>query len=472
VQTAAALSQSSECFAKAFHDNPTAMAIRRLNDDLFVEVNARFEQLAGYSRAELLGKRVGDFHFYLQPDLREPVLSQAARREPVSDMELDLRAKDGQIKRILMSLTFLTLDRQYCALASVVDITDRHRAEEALKTEEERLASLVDTAMDGIISVDENQTVVLFNKEAETMFGYKASEMIGVRLSRLIPERSRDAHAEQVASFGRSSGGPRMMAQRVSALRANGDEFPIEVSISQTGAPGKKLFTAIIRDISDRKRTEQLIANSLLEKDLLLREMHHRVKNNFQIISSLLHFQAKKAKDADTRAIFDEGRDRLRSMILVHEKLYDSSNLLTVDFGDYARTLVNQLSESYGDSTGRTVQIEVSAATVLLPIETAVPCGMILSELSTNSFKHAFAGRSAGRLRIDATRSNNNFNLVVEDDGVGLPETGRVESPASFGLQLVRNLASQLGAVIDISNTPGARFSVIVPLRSPSRDIE
>jgi PAS domain S-box-containing protein len=235
-----------------------------------------------------------------------------------------------------------------------------------------------------------------------------------------------------------------------------------QTSYADGGAPLRS--TGTVQDISDRKLAEQRIADSLREKETLLREMHHRVKNNLQIISSLLHFQAKKLKDPDDVAVLDEGRDRLRSMILVHEKLYRSGDLVNIDFGDYARTLVNQLGESHAGLRTK-VQVDINAERVFLPIETALPCGMILSELTSNSFKHAFAGRPMGRLRIEATRTDHSLSLVVEDDGIGLPEAASVDSPDSFGLQLVRNLAVQLGATIEIGGNPGARIRVTVPLR-------
>jgi two-component sensor histidine kinase len=235
-----------------------------------------------------------------------------------------------------------------------------------------------------------------------------------------------------------------------------------QTTYAEDGTPLRS--TGTVQDITGRKLAEQRIAASLHEKETLLREMHHRVKNNLQIISSLLHFQAKKVTDPRVLAVLDEARDRLRSIILVHEKLYRSGDLVNIDFGDYVRTLVNQLGESHTGLRTK-VQVDINAERVFLPIDTALPCGMILNELTSNSFKHAFADRPTGRLRVEVTRAGDRLSLTVEDDGVGMPAAASVESPESFGLQLVRHLAGQLGATITIGGSPGARIGVTVPLR-------
>jgi PAS domain S-box-containing protein len=347
-----------------------------------------------------------------------------------------------------------------------VDITERKRALHVLQENERQLADAQRLAKLGSWELDLVTNYLHWSDEIYRIFeidpaqfgaSYEAflatvhpddSALVNETYQRSVRDRTAYAVEHRL----------RMPDGRVKHVIERG-----QTTYADAGAPLRS--TGTVQDITDRKLAEQRIADSLREKETLLREMHHRVKNNLQIISSLLHFQGKKVKDPDALAVLDEGRDRLRSMILVHEKLYGSGDLVNVDFGDYVRTLVNQLRESHAGSRTDKVQVDIHVESVFLPIETALPCGMILSELTANSFKHAFADRPRGRLRIEATRTDRSLSLVVEDDGIGLPDVAFDDSPESFGLQLVRNLAVQLGATVSVGRRPGARIRVTVPLR-------
>jgi len=224
-------------------------------------------------------------------------------------------------------------------------------------------------------------------------------------------------------------------------------------------------------DITERVRAEERVRASLQEKETLLREIHHRVKNNLQIISSLLHFQSRKAKSPEDLAVFQEGRHRLKSMILVHEKLYQSQDLSRIEFGDYARELVQEVGAAYREGA-KGVELKVEAGAVYLPIEVALPLGMLLSELVTNVFKYAFPAGRSGTLRVTVAGADGKLELVVADDGVGLPAGVDPAAPASFGMQLVANLAEQLGAKVRYARGAGLRVEVGVPLAAQEREGE
>jgi two-component sensor histidine kinase len=232
------------------------------------------------------------------------------------------------------------------------------------------------------------------------------------------------------------------------------------------GGPLRSVGT--VQDVTDRWEAEERVRTSLKEKETLLREIHHRVKNNLQIISSLLHFQSRKAKNPENLAVFQEGRDRLKSMILVHEKLYQSRDLSRIEFGDYARALLEEIGASYRDSA-KAMTLKVQAAKVYLPIETALPLGMLLSELATNVFKYAYPEGRGGELRVTITGAEGQLHLEVADDGAGLPETVNPEAPESFGMQLVANLASQLGGTVRYACGAGLSVQVNVPLAAQAR---
>jgi len=206
---------------------------------------------------------------------------------------------------------------------------------------------------------------------------------------------------------------------------------------------------------------EERLKASLLEKEVLLREIHHRVKNNLQIISSLLNLQSRHIHDEPSLDMFQESRHRVRSMALVHEKLYRSGDMARIDFCEYLQSLANHLFMSYGVNSA-SVELDVDVKDVYLDINTSIPCGLIVNELVSNSLKHAFTGREKGRIRIVLQPENKNkFKLLVSDDGVGLPRSLDVLNTDSLGLQLVTMLVEQLHGTLSIQRNQGTSFEIV-----------
>ncbi|MCA9638504.1 MAG: PAS domain-containing protein, partial [Myxococcales bacterium] len=231
-------------------------------------------------------------------------------------------------------------------------------------------------------------------------------------------------------------------------------------SYDDEGRPLRSIGT--VQDISAEVRADRALQQALAERETLLREIHHRVKNNLQVISSLLHFQAKKARTPADVAAFAEGRDRLLAMILVHEKLYQSQELSRVPFGDYVRSLTGALLASL--DRDRRIAVDLALDDVLLPIEVALPSGMILCELLTNAFKYSFPEPRRGRVQIAVLRGGDTLYLRVSDDGIGFPEGFEPDAVTSFGWQLVRNLSAQLDASLTIGGEAGAQIEISIPL--------
>jgi two-component sensor histidine kinase/CheY-like chemotaxis protein len=201
----------------------------------------------------------------------------------------------------------------------------------------------------------------------------------------------------------------------------------------------------------ERKRAEEQIKASLKEKEVLLREIHHRVKNNLQIISSLLQLQSAYVESKHDLRIFRESQNRIKSMALIHQKLYQSQDLAKINLAEYIRSLARHLFQSFGIDS-EAISLEISAQDIVLGIDTAVPCGLIINELITNSLIHAFPTRK-GRISIDFHRNKDSkFSLTVGDNGVGFPKTMDVRNSQSLGWQLIGALADQLGATVDITN--------------------
>ena len=210
-------------------------------------------------------------------------------------------------------------------------------------------------------------------------------------------------------------------------------------------------------------QTNARLAGLLNEKELLLKEVHHRVKNNLQVISSLLNLQSEYIKDPESLQVFAESRNRVRSMALIHEKLYQSHDLARIDFADYLRSLTRNLQSSYSRKSA-SVQIGVEVDDVMLGVDSAVPCGLIVNELVTNCFKYAFPADRSGEIRVSMTRSaTEGLKLSVADNGVGFPKDVDFKNTNSLGMQIINTLAEQLDGTIHMTNGVGTKFEICFP---------
>jgi two-component sensor histidine kinase len=215
------------------------------------------------------------------------------------------------------------------------------------------------------------------------------------------------------------------------------------------------------QEIAERQGAEEQIKASLLEKEVLLKEIHHRVKNNLQVISSLLYLQSKQIVEPKTLEMFVDSQNRVRSMALVHERLYQTEDLARVNVAEYIRSLTSYLFQSYGPGADR-IKLEVDVANLLLGIDIAVPCGLIINELLSNALKHAFPGNAKGSIRVGfSTGPDGRYTLVVGDNGVGFPEGSDFRQTRSLGLQLVRTLVNQLEGTIELDRSGGTQFQIV-----------
>jgi two-component sensor histidine kinase len=217
-------------------------------------------------------------------------------------------------------------------------------------------------------------------------------------------------------------------------------------------------------DIDASKQAEETLRQLVHEKEVMLREIHHRVKNNLQVISSLIDLQAGNLPDPEVRAVFSDMSDRVRAMSVVHERLYNAANLAEVDFASYAENLLETLWQIHG-AVAANVRLSLKLEPLTLPVEPAIPLGLILNELATNTLKHAFRGRGAGEVTVGLRRdpSAGEVILWVHDDGVGLPAELNLLQPHSLGLRLVQMLARQLRGSMEVARDTGTEFRVRFP---------
>jgi len=303
----------------------------------------------------------------------------------------------------------------------------------------------MDAVRDAIVLVDQAGDIVVANRQAGLMFGYEPQELVNFPASGLIPG---------LLCPGRQ-------ARQLIGLRKDGAQFPVEVVLRSLEIEGVNLTSGVIRDMSEQSPAEDL-RRRLQEKDALLGEIHHRVKNNLQVVSSLLNLQANQLQDPVARAMFAATQSRIRSMALVHEQLYKSGNFSGIDFPTYLRVLAADLLNSYRSNT-EWVNVRVTADAISLDLETAIPCGMIVNELVTNSLKYAFPNRSEGEIRIGFRVEPDQYSLTVDDDGVALPPALLARDSGSMGLRLVKLLARQLGGELQAGAEGRPKFTLTFP---------
>jgi PAS domain S-box-containing protein len=426
-----------------------------------VAVNALTEQMFGYAREELLQQgvellvpaRAREQHRVDRAEYSE----KPKTRTMGGGRELRGRRRNGEEFVVQISLSPIETESGRLVISIIRDVTDQRAAEA-------RFRALLESAPDGIVVVDERGVIVIINSQTERLFGYTREELIGQRIEVLVPERYRHSHVGDRSTFTEDPKLRPMGAGRpLTGRKKNGEEFPVEISLSPLVTAEGRLVTSIIRDITDRRRAEEIIQASLREKEALLKEIHHRVKNNLQVTSSLLRLQASASGNANVRQMLEEAENRIQSMALVHEKLYQSTNLARIDLADYFRSLGELLSQSFAVDPAL-VSIQVLGDPTFLAIDLAVPFGLLVNELLSNALKHAFKG-GRGRIGIELARHDGSLVVVISDDGVGQLRDLDIGSLETLGLKLVYALVAQIDGRVEIENLqPGTAFRITLPL--------
>lgn len=334
--------------------------------------------------------------------------------------------------------------------AVVHDVSDRVEFEGTLRASEEKFRMLFNNTGDAIFVHDFAGKMLETNRIACERLGYSPAEMQGIHLRDILEPGMLDREGKPMMEAVKEHGHHSFECVHVTR---SGKHIPTEVNSSLIDYFGRQAILSVARDVSERKVMENRLRQSLKEKEVLIKEIHHRVKNNLQIIDSLLRLQSRYVVDPEDASLFRMSENRVHTMALIHEQLYQSPNLSSIRMRSYLARLLSHLRSAYStEDLG--IELEEEVANVLLDIEVASPCALVVNELVTNCIKHAFTGREAGKIvvRLAALRRPRELRLEVSDNGVGGIAQELYAQPATFGFLLVRNLADQLSARLTVTS--------------------
>lgn len=416
--------------------NPTT-AYARIKSDLHIVSNVL---ILAFLIAALLAIRLGRL-------ISEPIMALVSTAKSIAEgRDYSIRAErvsDDEVGKLVDAFNSM-----------IATIEERTLA---LRQSEERYRELVENQQEGLGVVDLDECFVFANPAAHEIFGVPQGQLVGRCLRDFVDDKNFEIVRAQTALRPTC----KKTTYELEIIRPDGQSRTILLTAGpRFDSNGKFIGTfGVFRDITDRKLAEERLKQSLEEKEVLLREIHHRVKNNLQIVSSMLYLQSRGLADGGALEILNESQARIKSMALIHETLYRSQNLCRVNMAEYIRNLVSSLWATY-DSAGRLASIQTDIGDIDLSIDTAIPCGLIVNELLTNSIKHAFDS-GGGKIRVELSRiGGSEYELVIEDDGVGLPQDFDIDRCSTLGLRLVKALVQQIEGKLEIRSVGGAQFRV------------
>jgi PAS domain S-box-containing protein len=499
-----ALHIAQEKYSKAFFLAPDVITVSDLESGRFIEVNDAATRTFGYSRDELIGKSSLELGIWPDKEVRDRLVDRIKTHGRVVQLEVVERRNSGELFFASVTADTISIGNAGYLIATTRDITDRKRMEDQIRESEARYRTLIDQLPDYVI-VHREGILLYVNPAAATDLLYTEKDLIGKPMMRFIDP---DYHEVVKNATMRRTAGEIIAPYEIVITAKDGSKRTFLINGAQIIFEGKPATLNVLTDISIQKaagdfmqrakealeervteRTweltqanmqladeikarnsaERIIKQSLDEKDLLLREIHHRVKNNLQIIASLLNLQSRYITDRKVLESIRDSQNRVRAMALVHERIYQSHEIGTINLAEYLRYLINQIFRFYNIPQA---QVEVAVAIDDIPadIDTAIPVGLIFNELVSNALKHAFPEGKKGKITVKGSQvAPDQLKFTFRDDGIGMPADRDWKKNSSLGLRLVSSLTKQLDGTVDMEQDNGTVYNIMVKPKHPFR---
>ncbi|MGB3947919.1 MAG: PAS domain S-box protein [Bacteroidia bacterium] len=418
--------------------------------------NKKAEEIFGINAADCIGKTDYDLFSKENADWYRKNDINAIEKDEIIDIpEEEVNTINGKTMTVHTKKTVVkNLKGEPNLLLGVCeDITARKESEERIRKSEEKYRSVVENAVDIIIIINEQHEIQFVNQVRE---GYQLSNVLGLSIYKFMPEEYESLVRLKIKNLFETK-----ETQHYETRGKNPDGSYSWYSVNAGPIfSGKDVVgaTLIVRDITERKEAEEKTKNSLKEKEVLLKEVHHRVKNNLQIILSILNLQYSNLSDKKTLDLLRDIRSRIKAMSFVHELLYQAHDFSKINFSEYIGSISTNLVYSYTQE--KEIELKLDVGNIFLDLDRAIPCGLIINELLTNALKYAFAGKNEGEIKIVLKQNGNEICLIVSDNGIGFPSSIDFRNTESLGMQLVVTLVQQLRGEIVLDNASGAQYKI------------
>ncbi len=412
----------------------------------------------GYAPDEMEGTSVFDFVHPEDRSVLESLVRQAVHTDTPLREEIRARNADGTYTWVETLARTIEHQGRHYVLCDTRDISERKRMEEQLKESAALLKTVVENTFD-LVAVTDSEGTVIFAAHSYRLVGYEPSELVGTSVFDVLHADHRD-EAVRMCRRVVETGEPQRMEHRT--LTAAGEWTWLETTAQLIDYYDEKRVLLNTRNITEWKDVELTDKRRIDEQAALLKESHHRIKNNLNTVASLLSLQADTVQASEAADALAQARRRVRAMATLYDTLHRSVSFQHMPLSDYLNPLIDEIVGVLTISTA--VVVEKDIAVVQLSPKQLSTLGIITNELLTNAMRHAFAGRPDGHIRVEATHLNRQLTLTVADDGNGMPESIDPSSPDSFGLTLVRVLTEQMGGVLGVERDKGTQFEITFPI--------
>ncbi|MEO1022558.1 MAG: PAS domain S-box protein [Bacteroidota bacterium] len=440
--------------------NSISDSIYLLNEDgEIIEMNHGLEKTYGYTRKEVLGERFSKLNAPGKVDVQQ-VLDTKSLVDQGESVQFEgwARKKNGEVFPTETLVNLGSYNNQKVYIVIERDISDRNDAQQSLKHREQLFRELFNSSPIGIALLNKHREIELVNAGFQELFGYKFEEIKGLELDKVIvpePDKEHAYELSKTTSVVEFTGKRKTKSGKMIDVIIYG--IPVVVDGKTVAVYG------IYVDITDRENTERKMRDSLKEKEVLLAEIHHRVKNNLAVITGLLELQAFRLQSEIAKKAIKDSQMRVNSIALVHEKLYQSESLSNVQVQEYFVELSEIIKSAMSNTTPVNIHYELEE--IELPVTHAIPCGLILNEIVTNSFKHAFSGREEGEIWVSFKQQGDMVELRVADNGIGVDPGLVPDRKKSLGMTLIHTLSRQLNAQFKMDTTSGTAYTLIFKKR-------
>jgi PAS domain S-box-containing protein len=432
-----------------------------IQDDVYTYTNPKHDEIFGYNRNEMLRMSVWN----VIPEESKQTVRDAAQKRMSRNFESHQYSykalkKDGSLIDVEVKETKMQYNGSIAVIGTLQDITERKKAEDELNRQREYLRAVIDTDPNFVFAKDWKGRFTLVNKAVADVYGTTVDELTGKSDADFNPNADEVEHFLNDDREVISTQKPKFIAEEKVTNSTTGESRWYQtIKVPLKAVDGSVQVLGVSADITARKLAEEITQKSLHEKELLLKEIHHRVKNNLQIIVSLLKLQSKYVSDPKDLQIFNSSRSRVETMSLIHEKLYKSKDISDIDLGNYIKDLVTHILQAY-KINHEEIKFEINSESIQLSIDTAIPCGLIINELINNTLKYAFPEGHKGAITINIKREGEEVILEIKDNGIGIPASFDITNSDSLGLQLVDTLIRQINGTVEIDSSMGTKFII------------